>query len=420
MIRSIIITIVFTCVYAIAYTQVNFVKNPSFEEYSLCPDDWNQVYLTKNWRNATDSAMNVGMEFYHTCGNLSLDVALHVPDNSSFWQNPRTGQGIVGAHFLYDKSSISPPPFPLPFNYRDYLQSHLNTKLINGKTYCVSFWVNLAEASGMGQNRIGAYLDNGAINLIADTAGEEITSIIPQVFTNTIIKDTMNWVKIEGSFVATGNETYITLGNFFKNADISTTVTNYRSVGQQYSYYLIDDVSVIPIDLAADAGKDTWVEQGKKVQIGRVGDTTAQGLDCKWYKMGVLIDSGAIITVNANSIINAVDAYVVVQNICGIIKRDTVNVKTTNVGIKEYQIDNQLNLYPNPSDGTITIKQNTINDKKVEVKVYNAIGSLVYQSEATFVNGQINVILGQKAQGVYLVCIGDDKERTTCLRFIIN
>jgi hypothetical protein len=52
--------------------------------------------------------------------------------------------------------------------------------------------------------------------------------------------------------------------------------------------------------------------------------------------------------------------------------------------------------------------------------VYNALGALVYKGNASFVNGQMSVKLGQKVQGVYLVCIGDHKERTTCLRFIIN
>ena len=77
-------------------------------------------------------------------------------------------------------------------------------------------------------------------------------------------------------------------------------------------------------------------------------------------------------------------------------------------------------LYPNPNNGTFIIKQSIADNKSVNLKVYNALGALVYKGDATFVNGQMNVKLGQKAQGVYLVCIGDNKERTTCLRFIIN
>jgi hypothetical protein len=77
-------------------------------------------------------------------------------------------------------------------------------------------------------------------------------------------------------------------------------------------------------------------------------------------------------------------------------------------------------LYPNPNNGIFVIKQSVAESKTVNLKVYNAIGALIYQSEASFMNGQMSVKLGQKVQGVYLVCIGDLKERTICLRFIIN
>ena len=84
-------------------------------------------------------------------------------------------------------------------------------------------------------------------------------------------------------------------------------------------------------------------------------------------------------------------------------------------------IENQnYTLYPNPNNGTFILKQSIADNKSVNLKVYNALGALVYKGDASFVNGQMSVKLGIKAQGVYLVCIGDNKERTTCLRFIIN
>lgn len=82
--------------------------------------------------------------------------------------------------------------------------------------------------------------------------------------------------------------------------------------------------------------------------------------------------------------------------------------------------NNTYTLYPNPNNGSFVIKQSIADNKSVNLKVYNAIGSLVYEGNANFVNGQMSIKLGQKAQGVYLVCIGDPKMRTTCLRFIIN
>ena len=63
--KKIMFSIVFTCVYAMAYTQVNYVKNPSFEEYSKCPEGWNQIHYASGWRNATDSIMIIGTDYYN-------------------------------------------------------------------------------------------------------------------------------------------------------------------------------------------------------------------------------------------------------------------------------------------------------------------------------------------------------------------
>lgn len=428
------------CAAQLSAAQTNFVKNPSFEDTVKCPNEINQIGRAKYWNCAVDTAGDIdghqyyAPEYYNACAGTTAPVRCAVPNGGFAHQFARTGNAYMGAQLYYDKTP-PPPPIVGSSNWRDYAQGHLHKPLQKGKTYCINFWVVLAETSGYAHNSIGAYLDNGNINK-RSPAGDMITDVIPQFATAAIIKDTQNWVKVEGSFVASGNETHITLGNFAKQADVDTTSDLlYYAFLTQYSYYLIDDVSVIPIDLAADAGKDTWVPVGSNVKIGRVGDTTAQGLDCKWYKKGVLIDSGAIITVSANSIINKVDTYVVVQTVCGLVKSDTVLVKTTSLGIKEYQLDNEYTLFPNPNNGSFVISQNTSSlppaslldkhhlrpkvkqSQTLNIKVYNAIGSLVYQSEATFVNGQVSVNLGQKAQGLYLVCLSDEQQKTTCLKF---
>ena len=82
--------------------------------------------------------------------------------------------------------------------------------------------------------------------------------------------------------------------------------------------------------------------------------------------------------------------------------------------------NNAYTLYPNPNNGTFIIKQSIADNKSVNLKVYNAIGALVHQSQNSFLNGSLKVNMGQQVQGLYLVCIGDTKARITCLRFIIK
>lgn len=393
--------LLFTC--APLWAQVNFVQNPDFETYSSCPDDWSQIYKAKGWRNARDSTMVYGLEYYNTCGNSLLDVSMHVPDNNSFYQFPYSGNGMAGAHFYYDKTH-GHPTYPLPFNYRDYLQGHLIKLLTFGKTYCVSFYVNLTEAAGCGQNKLGAYLDNGTINISTDTPGAEILTVTPQVYTNEVLADTAAWVKIEGSFVATGTEDHITIGNFFPNAATTTVVTNYWLAFPGYSYYLIDDVSVAEIDLKADAGPDNWVEELKTIQIGRVSDPTAKAIDCKWHHKGKLIDSGAIITVNAG-VKGDIDTYTVVQTICGNIKRDTVLIHTVGVGMKEMVIGNTFSVYPNPSDGLISITSKGVTGK-INAVLYDLLGRAQFKQEVLSDNSTLQL---EVPPGMYILELSDEQ-----------
>lgn len=387
--------ILFTCANAIALAQVNFVKNPSFEEYTKCPDGNNEIGRTKYWTCAVDTAGDIdgwltyAPEYFNACAGSAPPSTHGLPENGFGFQNSHSGKAYIGIGMYYDKTL--PAPTFVTSNWRDYAQGYLVKPLQNGKTYCVGFWLNVPEVSGYAHNKIGAYLDNGNINK-RSPAGIEITDIVPQFQTTSIVKDTQNWVRVEGTFVANGTETHITLGNFARNVDVDTAFL-YWGAMYQYSYYFFDDISVIPIDLPADAGKDTWVEVGKKVQIGRVGDTTAQGLDCKWYKKGALIDSGAILTVNANSIINKVDTYVVVQNICGVIKRDTVNVKTTGLGISEMNFENAFSIYPNPSNGNFTITCHSIQKESVTAKVYDLLGRIVHHEQLNFSNKEATLKL---------------------------
>jgi hypothetical protein len=106
---------------------------------------------------------------------------------------------------------------------------------------------------------------------------------------NPIITDTANWVKISGIYKAQGGEKYITIGNFFADSNTKIVVTSPTGVPQ--AAYLLDDVSVIPLDsfcLKADAGKDTTITIGDSIFIG----SYTNGIDSvKWLLGSTVIDS---------------------------------------------------------------------------------------------------------------------------------
>jgi hypothetical protein len=416
--KKLAIILFFTCTWVYSHAQVNFILNPSFERYDTCPTQINQINHAKFWNCAVDTLGEpyFAPEYYNTCAGTSPQVG--IPENIGGAQFPRTGNGMIGGTFYYDKTL--PRPAGVPFNERDYAQGHLSKALTVGKSYCVTFWVNLGEVAGYAQNKLGAYLDDGTVNIPVDTPGNEITDVIPQVYTDSIITDTANWVKIEGSFVATGNETHITLGNFFKNAVVDT-INYLTGVFTKWSYYYIDDVSVIETDLKADAGVDTWVEVSKVVKIGRVGDSTVSGLNCHWYHKGMLIDSGAIISVHAAATKGIVDTYVVVQTICGIVTTDTVTVWTVGLGITSpspLERDG-VRVYPNPSDGNIVITKNEANNKAISLKVFDLLGRVMQQQQLTFTNNQSSLKIDEPT-GTYILELQDSEGNVSRERIIIH
>lgn len=401
--------------------QVNYVLNPGFEQYWRCPYRWDQTKYANYW-SAVDSNWSTvdsiiythyppfcAPDYYNTC---SIDSYTRVPNNMDFYQYPRQGNGMMGAVMYFDSL------YQGQSDQRDYIQGRFYKPLTAGKTYCIKFWVNLEEASQYAVNKIGAYLDDGKIDTITQDCGLPQTKYTPQVFSTAVITDNIGWTKIEGSFPANGTERFITIGNFFSKANTTAvSLSNPLRGPNNFAFYLIDDVSVIELNLAADAGPDRYITKGDSTFIGR---TPEVGLDCKWYRNGVLIDSGAGIWVKPQ----VTTSYVVEQTICGLVKKDTVKVEVWPVGIKELSVSGGLTLFPNPSsDGTITLRQSGTEDRQVMVSITNSYGRQVYGQMVRFSGKEAVVRPGRLPAGMYWVRVEGGRGDTSApliLRFVVE
>ncbi|MEI6834783.1 MAG: hypothetical protein WCL28_12410, partial [bacterium] len=159
----------------------------------------------------------------------------------------------------------------------------------------------------------------------ADTSyAKSLMLAIPQVvnFGNPIITDTLNWVKVSGIFKAKGGEQYLTLGNFYYDANTKYKII--QPTGIFNAGYYVDDVAVYDLDsfcLQADAGRDTTININDSVYIG----SYTNGIDTiKWYNAaGQIIDStrpGFWVKPGASGSY----MYVVEQTVNGCYSRDTV------------------------------------------------------------------------------------------------
>lgn len=380
----IIILLLLTCATSIA--QVNFVANPSFEEYSQCPDNGDGIAFANHW-SAIDSNGNqyCTPEYCHTCGTHSLSS---LPANQNFYQYPRNGSGLAVIQTYYDQST------PHPY-FRDYLLGRLTSQLENNKSYCVTFYVNFVEMSEYFVDKVGAYLDDGSICNVFNCSGP-LTQFQPQVEnTSGLITDTLNWVKIEGSFTSDGTERFITIGNFYNLAGTNAIPAYNQNIG--YSWLLIDDVSIVETDLEAYAGPDTWVVEGDSVFIGR--NEIVPG--CTWLVNGTVVDSGAGIWVHPT----ATTTYVVEQTICGLAKTDTVVVSVFPVSVNGITNGQQVSIYPNPATSELLVKQ----EKHVftQAVIYNQLGQQV--SEHLLNDKETKVNIANLPVGVYQISLEGDK-----------
>ncbi len=391
--------------------QTNLVRNPSFELYSECPHWFDEIGKAQFW-SAIDStgAGPCTPELCHTCANGSNPLRLaEVPIGHYYWQYPRTGNGMAQVGFYFDDSS------PGNANLRDYMQGRLSRKLSAGKSYCVSFYVCLDEGSGYAVKDIEAYLDNGTIDT-THTCGNPQTQYHPQISNSGgIITDTARWTKISGSFVANGTESFITIGNFRDKAGTTWAAmphnNNYHGA-EQYSVYLIDDVSVVESGSKANAGLDTHVGQGDSVFIG-IADL---GIDCIWTKLGssTVIGTAPGIWVKPS----VATSYVVTQNLCGTVTKDTVKVDVWKLGVNETST-HRYTLLPNPNRGIFQLQQSTGTDEAVDARIYNIFGQSVWMGTIVFKGETAQIDFSTAlAAGNYYLHLKDGNGRITILRFL--
>lgn len=377
------------------FSQVNKVINGGFETLDSCvlamqtPSIWAaaHVNLTSPWDTLKSGGGNGNI--LHKCFNPNNRCGIPYNLAGGGFQNPHSGDGY--AYIVYFKLTPNPA-----VNWRWYIQQKMVSKLTAGKSYCVTYWASLINYVNYGVDELGAYFDDGSIQSIA-WSKEALAN--PQVKSpsGVFYTDTLNWMKVQGTFIATGSEEYITLGNFRSNAATSYTAIDGASSG--ISSYFIDDVSVIETNLPAYAGPDIYGIPGNTVYLGRPSEI---GLDdaCFWYKLPnttTPIDTVAGITVTVGT---TNQAYIVKQDICGVIKYDTVVVYASGVGKEEFGLEKlDLRIYPNPAKELLYVEVNGI--KNYEIKILNTLGQTVLQEEVK--NEKTSINLKELKSGFYFI-----------------
>jgi len=354
--------------------QVNLVSNDSFESNMDCPySTTNQVSTLLDWWNPNTASPDNFNECALSLSNLQM---------------PYVGLGYVGIT-SFDANGT---------NVREYIECQLIDTLVDSELYYVTFRTSLGEIwSRFAANNLGIHLSDTSLhsnNMLYFDVDAQIKN-----FNNEIIEDTVNWVKVSGLYQAHGGERFLTIGNF--NTDVETTQgMEYMDGAVWQAYYLIDNVSVIPLDsivggLPVDAGPDQTIYIGDTAFIGQ----KISNMPANWFVLnGAQVASG---TAGLYVWPEETTTYVVTQTLNGVFSSDTVTVFVEGVGLTETFIP-AFTIVPNPSAGTCYLYLEKPLLQPVQMVLYDNTGRKV-QEQTTTGQGNVLVLTTTVQPGVYFL-----------------
>ncbi|MCB0514577.1 MAG: Ig-like domain-containing protein [Chitinophagales bacterium] len=205
-------------------TAQNLVSNSSFETYSQCPNNQGQISYATGWGSANAKAA----DYFNGC-NTAANYG--VPQNVYGTAPASNGSAYAGV-FAFGEDDL-----------RSYITAQLQLPLTTGELYCVSFDAHIANLiSYKPIQELGAYF---SLNAFPNTTSTAYLNVTPQIYNiSGLIDEDAGWYNITGTFVADFPYQYITIGNFFNNANTTGGATIPGTPFASQVYYYIDNVHV--------------------------------------------------------------------------------------------------------------------------------------------------------------------------------
>jgi hypothetical protein len=381
----------FVFLFFLSKAQVNLVTNPSFED-TIGTAAYTGQGRVAYWNNLDSTRISISP--FVSFSTFTLN-SYKLPSNSWFYQNARNGNVVISILTYYAT--------PILQNYyRSFARVKLKSPLIAGGQYCARMHVNPFETETYFTNGISMYFDNGQLDTIVAKDSSGIYPFVnPQVQCGFIVDDTLNWKVLEGLFTATGNETFLTVGNFLSNLNTQKSFCN-SSESCLCSEIIIDDVSVIEVNVS------NWLHDTTMV----LGDSVYIGLpmyevpDALWYDINMnYIGKGSGIKVKPNQWFTQ---YIQSIDVCSSIRYDTMTVWAAPLSVN--QLDNlameQYDIYPNPTLGVFSILVNE-SIMNATLRIFNITGETIHQSEG-LIGKRFMFDISSEANGIYFVEIKTD------------
>lgn len=297
------------------------------------------------------------------------------------YQVPHSGNGYANFVQLYNGASFQPryPHVPL-----------IDTLAV-GKMYCVTYYVSLWNDCKYSTDKFGALFTD--VPFDCTISNQTLTAgYTPQVVSpaGIMYDDTLGWQEVSGTFIANGTEAYLTIGNFFTNAQHTITLSYPSGVRNVLEYYL-DDVSVEEVEIVK-ARNDTSIVLGDSIVVGaNLGEANLYN----WQPTAGLSCTNCP---NPKASPTITTTYTVTKTQCKSVTTDVITVSVSPVGNNELSINNTFNLQPNPTNGLINISSRF---EMQRIEVINVAGQIILFELTKNKSQQLN--LADFSAGIYFV-----------------
>jgi hypothetical protein len=335
---------------------------------------------------------------YLSLGNNVLPVNPYIISHSKYGINTVNMVAYIDSNY---------EPKDLCYLVQSVTRSKLSSKLIAGKEYCATIWATASEQTCyLFTNGLGMYFDNGQLDTIytkhKDSSGR-YTFVKPQLQCPFLINDTANWMKIQGSFIANGTESYVTLGNFLHDSVMLKAIE--MTCGGLVTFHgqniLIDNASLIPLDITNWLQATYYPPNADSVWVGLDKLDYADG---KWYDVNMnYITTGPGFWYKGT--IEGGKQFIHEIDVCGSPRFDTTTLIEAPLSIATTGSKNVV-VYPNPASTQVTISNI---QQAATFKLVNALGNTVLSQPLRPAASQ-TIQLPALANGVYSYTINQAEQ----------
>ncbi len=330
-------------------------------------------------------------------------------------QTPHSGIRYMGEAFGNQGGS----------NFREYIKCTLTSPMTIGSAYYLEMWVSLSDNYGTyACNRHGMALTTTSPFYNFSTGPIPLT---PQVQSLTPLTSQTTWMLVSGTVTATAAFQYLTIGNFFNDAN-----TTYQFVGGNgftYGYYFMDDIVVQPAVILGECctSFDVAAVENKNVKLNWTVDRDTEG---KIFEVQRSLDGEVFTQVSAIRLdpqhLETGFEYVDVtapfnEDLHYRILQNDANGNIRYSEVKSVRLDNeghgQLNaIYPTLLAADQGFQIDFLRrsaEGLLNVQVTDAVGRVVYDRDHATVGGLNNlwVLPGNLHSGTYVVTITGDGTR---------